>query len=75
MSFLSPNAQWYLTLFAIVIPLVHKLLFDTLGTKYFPENSVYSWFPMTLPQTMRTSFANDLVPTKDWTFDRPSAAK
>jgi hypothetical protein len=54
---------------------IHKLLFDTLGTKYFPENSVYSWFPMTLPQTMRTSFANDLVATKDWTFDRPSAAK
>jgi len=38
---------------------IHKLLFDTLGTKYFPENSVYSWFPMTLPQAMEASFADN----------------
>jgi hypothetical protein len=58
-------------LLAIVINLVHKLLFDILGTKYFLENSIYSWFPMTLPQTMEASFADNLVPTKDWTFKRP----
>ena len=70
MSFLSLMVD----LFAIV-HLVHKLLFDTMGEEYFPENSSFSWFPMTLPTAMEgfvmlqnnNNIVNNLV------FNRPNA--
>ncbi|KAF8192973.1 heme peroxidase [Pholiota molesta] len=48
---------------------IHKLLFRTL--KGFPQNSVYSWFPMTTPETMRGVLGDD----GKWSFNRPSLPK
>lgn len=44
---------------------VNKLLMRTLP-KDFPEDSVYTWFPMTTPSTMEK-----VLPAGDWNFTRP----
>ncbi|KAF7967111.1 hypothetical protein HWV62_35879 [Athelia sp. TMB] len=46
---------------------VHKLLFRTLPSG-FPENSVYSWFPMTTPDAMQTALHNSSA----WSYTRPT---
>ncbi|KAF8192977.1 heme peroxidase [Pholiota molesta] len=44
---------------------IHKLLFRTL--EGLPQNSVYAWFPMTTPATMKRVLGS----SGDWRFDRP----
>ncbi|KZP19344.1 heme peroxidase [Athelia psychrophila] len=45
---------------------VHKLLMRALP-KNFPEDSVYTWFPMTTPAEMQK-----VLPADGWVFDRPT---
>lgn len=51
---------------------VHKLLFRTING--FPENSVYSWFPMSRPDKMEAVLTKGLAPgeTGGWSFARPA---
>jgi hypothetical protein len=46
-----------------------------MGNEYFPENSSYLWFPMTLPTKMKQFFMsqnnNNLV--NDLVFNKPDA--
>ncbi|KAJ7333372.1 heme peroxidase [Mycena albidolilacea] len=49
---------------------IHKLLFRTLKD-HFPQNSVYSWFPMTLPGAMEGTLGRQGANLKDWDFKKP----
>ncbi|KAJ6559652.1 heme peroxidase [Mycena capillaripes] len=53
---------------------IHKLLFRTLKD-HFPQNSVYSWFPMTLPGAMEESLGRQGTNLKDWDFKRPKGTQ
>ncbi|KZP27973.1 heme peroxidase [Athelia psychrophila] len=46
---------------------IHKLLMRTLPAQ-FPEDSVYTWFPMTTPPVMKAALAN----SEGWCFTRPA---
>lgn len=47
---------------------VHKVLMRTLPN-HFPEDSVYTWFPMTTPAEMKKALAAN---PEGWSFDRPA---
>ncbi|KAF8161961.1 heme peroxidase [Mycena galopus ATCC 62051] len=49
---------------------IHKLLFRTLKD-HFPQNSIYSWFPMTTPDGVRAAFERQKVNLNDWDLERP----
>ena len=44
-----------------------------MGKEYFPENSSYSWFPMTLPTKMEEFVMSQNNLVNDLVFNKPDA--
>ncbi|KAF9465861.1 heme peroxidase [Collybia nuda] len=52
---------------------IHKILKRTLPEN-FPDNSIYTWFPMSTPTAMKANGKLPADPSEPWDFNRPVIA-
>ena len=69
-SFYSKQSCHAVKLIYIISSQVHKLLKRNLHTN-FPDNSIYTWFPMSTPTFMKSNKNLPPQPAHPWNFERP----